>query len=280
MAGAEVALVDDAHSVRLQLLDVRVQPIDVDGKVVKTFAAAFDEPSDEAGPARGFLDEFHLVPVHVEAGDEKGPVPAGVRRAAQSKREVALEEPQRRLDVTHGNGNVVDAHAHGAAVAQREFGDGRPFAVGGVVRLPELDEDAVGAARGDEARHIAVGVFETVDDADPVRLHAVQQGRQARRSERPVVQPRAAFVQKSLHETVVPGRLDQFDLELADVEVTPHEVARVARPGLDVHFDREMALEERQSVGDARHRDRHVIHPHRFLRNGMWHSNASATSFG
>src|SRR5260221_1726136 len=123
MPVAQLALVDDANSGRLEVGDVRIERVDVDRDVVHAFSAPLDKARDEARLAGKVLDELDLVVIHVEARDEKGPVPAGVRRAAEAKGEVPPKERQRRIDVTHCEREMIDRQVSGRAAAQHE-GDG------------------------------------------------------------------------------------------------------------------------------------------------------------
>src|SRR5262249_30127765 len=135
------------------------------------------EAGNKPGRLAGRLpDELHLVPVELELGEHEVAVVPQVRWTATADREVAAEEGERRVDIAHGDGDMIDAHDDGFSRAQTQTSRARPRRIGDVRHLPELYEHAVSAARGNESRAVAVARFEAVDDAYAIGLKALEQG--------------------------------------------------------------------------------------------------------
>src|SRR5262249_7487727 len=74
-----------------------------------------------------------------------------------------------------------------------------------------------------------------------------------------VVEPLAPAGEEAFNEAPGTRALDQLELEVADEEVGPGELAIVARPRLDPHADRQGAPEEVERRRDRGNGDRDVI---------------------
>jgi hypothetical protein len=115
------------------------------------------------------------------------------------------------------------------------------------------------ALRGDKRSHVAVAGIEAVDDAGAVRLEPCDEWLEIGDLEREMVQALTAFVDEPPHEALRPRGLDQLQLELSDIEVTPVEVVRITGTLLDAHLDRQAGTEEPQGGVDVVDGNRDVI---------------------
>ena len=118
----------------------------------------------------------------------------------------------------------------------------------------------MGAAWRDEGGHLPVAVVVAVDNPQPVALQALQQRLELGDFQGHVMQPFAALFDEAGHETVRSDRLDQLELEGADVEIAPIEVAGMPEPLVAAHLDRQTAAKESQRGVDVAHGDRHMIY--------------------
>src|SRR4029453_11739043 len=73
------------------------------------------------------------------------------------------------------------------------------------------------------------------------------------------METRPAPRQKALDEAAWPRRLDELELEVAEIEIAPIELVHVPRPLLHAHAEGEVATEVLQRRIDRRDGDRHVI---------------------
>src|SRR5262245_14212981 len=115
--------------------------------------------------ALGWLDQLDFVAVEREAREGEARIVPHVLASTRADAEVAAKEGDSVINVADGNRQVIDAQVYEGAGAQPKSGDPRSLRRDHVRDLPELNEYAIGAARRDERRHVAVARIEAIHDA-------------------------------------------------------------------------------------------------------------------
>ncbi len=108
VAVAVIMTADDLVSVVLQSLEERIEPLDLEGKMMKALAAAFEESLYEA-PGPHALDQLDFKISNREVRPPKLAVVAVLLGSAGARGKKPQEKLERRVDVTHGDRHVIYA---------------------------------------------------------------------------------------------------------------------------------------------------------------------------
>ena len=115
-----IETVDDPNPVGLESLELRIEPLDLEGQMMKSLTTLGEEPLDEARGASA-LDELDLEAPdrEVRPGEFRPLAVSDPLRLVQPSRKILEEEVERLIDRADGDRYVVDAQIGNARRGHR-----------------------------------------------------------------------------------------------------------------------------------------------------------------